>query len=354
MKFQKFAKSDDKANASSKKGIYIWASAILPICLLTSQLVILSCQSIPTKQRLISKERNTIIETKVKTRTQLKVQLDKDGNAKWQKPIRIDSFDMRGLVVLSLFPKYELAERPPTPPGGLTIEEINNNLLSLETDIPLNYYDSSLFEYDKNDDQIKLRNTTSEISRPEKNFLVINRHENTTLFKYDNKGNWIEKCFSYGIEEDICNYRIYEYDNTGRVVTRIDSVGPRSGKYNQGWGRKEIIYEYDANGNLIYDGDNRRKYNAKNELIEEIVFPERDGGELSSFEYDAAGKIQCITTRRVISSTWNPTTNTTVVNKTATLRKYFYYNEIGLTKQIKEIDENNRLVSLENYKYTFY
>lgn len=354
MKFQLAIKSDVKANETSKKGIYMWASSIMPLCILTSQIAILSCQTIPTKQRPLDKERSTIIENKVKTRTQIKVHLDKDGNSIWQKPICIDSFDLRGLVVLSLFPKYELAESPPTPPGGFTIEEINNNLLSGETDIPMNYYDSSLYEYDENGNQLKLKNITSEINRPEKKFLVISKHENTTLIKYDNSGNWIEKCFSYDIKEDICNYRIYQYDNKGRVKTRIDSAGPRSGKYNQSWVKKKILYEYDPRGNLLFDGHIRRKYNEKNEVIEEFIFSGSDGGELSRFEYNASGKIQCISTQRVISSARYPNTNTTVVNKNAIKRKYFYYNEMGLAKQIKEIDENNRLISLENYTYTFY
>jgi hypothetical protein len=310
------------------------------------------CSNNQEYKKPIDKERKAIIENKVKTRTLLKVLLDKNGRSKGQKEVKIDSFNSVGLVIKSTFPIYEKPKTPPTPPGGLTIEQINE-LISVETTIPTGYSSTSYYEYDENGNQTTIRNFLKEITKGEDNFLFIEEHQNSTIIRYDKYGNWIEKCYSFDIEEDICNYRVYNYDNRGNIISHLDSAGARSGAHAKNRSNRTITYEYDEKRNILFNGDYRRKFNEKNEIAEEIDFPMREDGNIDIYDYNTSGHIICITSRRVVSSTWNPTTNTTIIKKIYTTKKYFYYDEKGLLKQIKEIDESNRLKSIENFTYTF-
>jgi YD repeat-containing protein len=257
-----------------------------------------------------------IAKNKVDVITKIKIGLDSLGNSKWSRVDAVSRYNNKGLKIMTIVPQY-IYQSP--PPGGLTLRELSM-IWTRETNIPNGIVDTIFYEYDERDNLKTIQGD-----------LII-------TYKYDSQNNWIEKCVSRNLHESICNYRNYVYDDNWQIVYSIDSFGPRSNRFGKidNVKREKIYYKYDEKGNILFDGFHH-KYNNQGKLIETVNSESKDSDK-EKYEYDEKGKLVCQT------SLTNGYTN----------RTFFYYNDNGLIKQQKKLNEENILVELINYEYSYY
>lgn len=314
----------------------------MKIRLILLTIVLLSCVNSNSERYDVFEihEKDIVRKNKISQISKIEIGLDMDGQPLWERLSLTKFFDQQGNLIKEIIPKY-LTRTYIEPPEGLSASEKWRFALNMNrTNIPIiGYGDTISYTYDTNG-----------------NLLTKKEGQLISRFKYDKYNNPILECFTYN--ETVCNTKKYEYKKNGQIVSRVDSfgvssrekVGNRLLETSNGY-KKKFDYIYDDNGRLIFDGERFRTFNKRGQLIQVKVFfsteEYREGKKASrtyDFLYDDSGKRICEIFTRVVSSSGH----------TETTRKYFYYNEKGLLFQEKELNEDDILISLHNYTYTFY
>jgi len=285
-------------------------------------------------------EREIVLQNKISKITKIEIGLDTTGNSLWKRISETKLYDKEGFLIMEISPKYVSRPWPKSSPDGMTIDEMNYYSIISKTNIPNGEADTTHFGYDKNEKLISIKD------------------EFLTTYKYDKYDSPIEKCVSSEYLETVCHIKRYEYDENERIISRVDSSGVMASRKGRKWNipTKKIFYKYDNEGRITFEGEYERVFNDKGQLIEVKQFIEGNDslGDKYIFAYNSEGKRVSEKYTRVISSSWNPETNVVSNIKTKTTYKYFYYNEKGLLKQEKILNENDKLTSLKNYEYAFY
>jgi hypothetical protein len=284
---------------------------------------------------VIVKENNIkIIET-------YKIIIDLNNKPAWKRLEYYKIFDENGRVIMSCSPKYFRKEAP-RKPGGMTWDELNHIEWFTETDIPTGKVDTSFYTYTKDGYQIK------------------NTDGSVYSYKYDKYDNLIEKCVGSDLSETTCNYTIYDYEE-GKIKFKRDSIGrstlwdnemfkQRSANYSQ---KKE--YKYDNLGNIVKDDQYEYNYDDKNRLIE--IKEKRDSIITGRYliKYKNGKNISTILKITRVGSSWNEKTKvTTWGTDYDTTYTIYNYNEKSLKNEIKMINNNNILLSLEKFEYKYF
>lgn len=280
------------------------------------------------------KEQEIALENGISQISEIEIGLDTAGNSLWKRTNQIKYYDDKGLLVKVIRPLYFTKTWAKSSSGlGMTLDEMSYNMRMSETNIPNGKVDTTFYSYD------------------DKENLISIKGKYLTTYKYDEHNNEIEKCISAEYYETVCHSKKYSYNENGDIISRIDSSGARSSSR----GRKiniptnKIFFKYDKEGRIIYDGEFKRIFNDKGQLVKMTDSIE---GNKYAFTYDNEGKRVTETFTLIVSKSWDSKNVLTNV-KTSTTKKYFYYNEKGLLKQEKQLDENDKLISLKNYEYVF-
>ena len=272
-----------------------------------------------------------------------KVVLDLDNKPSWKRLEYYEIFDEDGRIIMSCSPKYFQKELP-RKPRGLTLEELSHIEWFTETNIPTGQIDTSFYTYNKDGYQIK------------------NEDGSVFSYKYDKYDNLIEKCGSDELSETTCNFTIYEYaDGKGKIKFKRDSIGKstlwdnerfklRSANNSQ---KKE--FKYDNLGNIVKNDWYEFSYDSKNRLTE--IKEKQDTVITGKYliKYKSGKSISTILKITRDGGSWNEKTNlTTWGTDYDTTYTIYNYNEKSLKNEIKMIDKNNILQSLEKFEYKYF
>ena len=312
------------------------------VILIVILLLVTSCNKhLQKKYDLFEKDnRGYVLNNNISEIIEYEIGLDTSGNSLWKRISNRKLYNKEGLLINSSSPDY--IKRPWKVNGsqGATLEEINYNLKMSETDIPSGKIETTSYEYDDKGNLISLKGSDIQIT-----------------YKYDENNNEIEKCVSSEYGETVCNYKKYIYDENQRINYSIDSLGVRASsdgrKYNLQ--PKKIYFKYDKNGRVIFDGEYNRKFNEKGLLTNIDKFNTDSNRVIEKYEYTYDSnnrKVSNIFTQ-LDTSIWH-IKNSVSSNRKPIIRKtYFYYDNKGLLKQEKTLDNNDKLISLINYEYKF-
>ena len=279
-------------------------------------------------------ENDIVLKNNIKEIKEIEIGLDTAGISLWKRTSSIKQYNKDGNLIMSIAPIYISNPWPEPKPGGMKIEEMEYYLTKSQTNIPSGKVDTTLYNYDNQQNLISIKN------------------EFLTTFKYDSFNNQIERCISSNLSETSCYYSKYKYDEKGQIIFKIDSIGMISnaiGHKNQR--PKKVFYKYDDFGRIITNGEYIRKFDSKGRLkeVEDLL-----RGDKYFFEYDNEGKRVSETYVKLTSSIFDEKRNISIPIETKTFRTFFYYNEKGLLREKKQVDENNKLVALTNFEYLFY
>lgn len=304
--------------------------------------IVISCSAnFQEKYDLFEKnERVYILKNKISEIIEYEIGLDTSGNSMWKRVSNRKLYNKAGLLIQSSSPDY--ISRPWKVNGsqGASLEEINYNLKMSKTDIPSGKIETTSYEYDDKGNLISLKGTNIHIT-----------------YKYDINNNEIEKCVSSEYGETVCNYKKFIYDENQKIKYSIDSLGVRASSDGRKYDlpTKKYYFKYDKNGKVVFDGIYNRIFNEEGFLSSIYKLSEDNKNIIQQFDYkyDTNSRKVSETYTQQVSSSWDPMTNITSNIKTNTTRKYFYYDDKGLLKQEKTLDNKDKLVSLINYEYKF-
>lgn len=193
---------------------------------------------------------------------------------------------------------------------GNTVEIYNNTGYLLEE--KNFYYDGSvylsvLYSYDEKGKLVNRSNFNhgkkgySKEFEYDENGNMINEYDLTPTgiaqrnwaYKYDKKGNNIERSYTYFLDESNDFKTLYEYDNDGNKVQ--ESTYDKYGIQNT-----IIFYKHDTNGNLIEEKvysksdlfyTNEFKYDSKGNILEDIQTTSENEKIKISNKYDSNGNL---------------------------------------------------------------
>jgi len=305
-------------------------------------LIVTSCNKHFQKQyNLFDKDDSEyILKNNISEITEFKIGLDTSGNSLWKRISTSKLYNKKGYLIKTISPGYISKPWPKSGPEGLSIDAINYNSIISETNIPNGKVDTTYFDYD------------------DKGNLLSTKNEFLITYKYDINNNEIEKCVSSEYTETVCNFKRFVYDENQRIKYSIDSSGVRASRDGRKYDlpTKKSFFKYDKNGRVIFDGEYNRVFNEKGLLISISKFSSDNKNIIEKYEftYDTNNRKVTETFTQEVSSNWDPKTNITSNRKTASTRKYFYYDAKGLLKQEKTLDNKEKLISLINYEYKFY
>lgn len=312
------------------------------VILIVFLLVVTSCNKhFQEKYNLFEKdEREYVLNNNISEIIEYKIGLDSSGNSLWKRISNRKLYDKEGLLIKTIIPGYISKPRP-----------------DRTDDMSLSYYTYYFFGDMNGTDIPNGKADTTYYKYNEKGNLLSTQNDFLITYKYDNNNNEIEKCFSEEYTETVCNYKRYEYDENQRVKCCIDSSGARASSDGRKFEIpvKKSCFKYDKNGKVIFDGEYNRIFNEKGLLIDITKFASDNKNIIEKYEYtyDSNNRKVTETFTQEVSSIWNPKTNITSNRKTASIRKYFYYDAKGLLIQEKTLDNKDKLISLINYEYKF-
>lgn len=296
--------------------------AIRPHKLLLLLLFIVSCDQDKSKSidRLdINYERSIILDNRINQKIEIEVGLDSTGGYRWKRTRKISIYNHKGLLSMEIRPRYMTNEIIKSENESLD-DYLLKSLPMGETNIPTGYSDTTFYKYDN-----------------EGNLISEQNNIGTITYKYDKHQNRVERCFDSKDMETTCSFSIYEYGEGAKIVARIDSMGPiaasRGHKYDTKNSR--VVYEYDNTERVIFDGRFHRTFNQKNQVVEEETDMYKS---ILTYNTDNQKVQEAITYKSK-----KPWTNT----------HFFYYNG-NLVREVKVMDDADRLVELINYEYKFY
>lgn len=299
-------------------------------------LFVLSCNKNNHKPFDVFEEnqKNTVLKNNIREIKEIEIGIDTAGVSLWKRIVSINQYNKDGNLIMTINPNYLTNPWPNVGPEGIKIDEIEYFSKMSQTNIPNGIIDTTFYNYDDKQNLISIKNK----------FF--------TTFKYDSFNNQIEQCVSSNFSETSCYYSKYKYDEKGQIIFKIDSVGMISNTIgHKDQNPKKVFYRYDDFGRIIANGEYIRKFDSKGRLkeVEDLL-----RGDKYFFEYDNEGKRVSETYVKLTSSIFDEKRNISIPIETKTFRTFFYYNEKGLLREKKQVDENNKLVALTNFEYLFY
>ena len=162
---------------------------------------------------------------------------------------------------------------------------------------------------------------------------------NKETYKYDTKGNLIERSIRHYTVDSFSDKKTYKYDAKGN---RIEANGFRGEGNGQPY---EETYQYDAKGNLIYTFTSlftsyNYKYDDNGNLIEGIVSGDEGGPVcISTYKYDDNGNT-------IEENNYNP--DGSLISKIT-----FEYDDKGNYIERNSYDTEGSFWEKETFKYKF-
>lgn len=196
-----------------------------------------------------------------------------------------------------------------------------------------------------------------EVRRRESENYKDEKDLDVNVYKYDYKGNIIEK-MTY-MNDTLFAKEVAAYNRINKLLTYK--------KYGaDGLIEYEVSNKYDAKGNIIEVVSYRKwqdyrmekkKYNAQNKILQSVFYNIDNSPSYEiSYKYDATGKL----TEEITTYYTNPSFNKRILHRhNASTRQYekIEYNSAGEPKLIKSeiYDEKNRVIAIINsYEKTTY
>lgn len=311
------------------------SKALLLIVIL---LVVTSCNKHFQKKYNLFENDDTeyVLKNNISEITEYEIGLDSSGNSLWKRIQISKLYNKKGFLIKTISPGYIVKPWPKSGPEGYSMDALYYNSIMSETNIPNGKVDTTYFNYDDNGNLLSMKNE-----------FLIN-------YKYDTNNNEIEKCVSSEYTETVCNFNRFEYDENQRIKYCIGSSGIRASRDGRKYDltTKKSFFKYDINGRVIFDGEYNRVFNEKGLLIKVYKFNNDNNTyveDIYEFMYDIKNVkvVEKYTSQLPLDQFLK---NTAIYSK----KKYFYYDAKGLLKQLKTLDNKDKLISLINYEYKFF